>query len=593
MSPKANYTQAHKEAQAHLLVLNRQSMVLSIARFVSLLLVVVPLYFYLYSFDTKLLILMILGVVVFLSLLTRHATVKEKTKRTKKLNKLAENEIKFLEENYFPFPDGENFRSENDLFETDLDIFGDHSLYQYINRCQTYSGEKTLAQWMQKEVSIDRIKTRAESNKELRGRTDFRKYFWMYSSLTDLTEKNTRALAHWNNSEIIDLPKISKLAIYIVPALYLAALLIELVWHPFGGIFEVFKYGSGAMILMLLIQVKHIKLALKAGDKLAPRLKSLSEVWKLIEQEQFDSPELLQLQKSSTSTEVSASLARLSSIYSNLETINNPLGTFIINAFVPFQLFYYMQLVDWRKKNPSLLTDLPQRLGNWEAYLSLSQYSYNEIHNHYPSYDEEKAIKLEEARHPLMNSQNAISNSLDFEGNHFFILTGSNMSGKSTFLRTVGSIVVLGKLGTTVPAKKANLHNRPLYASMRVSDSLSDQSSYFHAELTKLKSIMDESENIPAFVLLDEILRGTNSEDKRTGTMDVIERFLEIGSIGIIATHDLEVCKLADRHPERVANICFESQVVQDDLIFDYKLRPGICENKNATFLMKKMGIIE
>jgi DNA mismatch repair ATPase MutS len=160
------------------------------------------------------------------------------------------------------------------------------------------------------------------------------------------------------------------------------------------------------------------------------------------------------------------------------------------------------------------------------------------------------------------------------------ILTGSNMSGKSTFLRSLGINMVLAGIGSPVCASAASIHPLPVLVSMRLSDSLSDSESYFFAEIKRLKQIMNALENQPAFVLLDEILRGTNSDDKRNGTIEVI------------ATHDIEVCLTTNEYPKILTNACFEVEIKEDDLHFDYKLRDGICKNKSATFLMKKMGVI-
>jgi DNA mismatch repair ATPase MutS len=166
------------------------------------------------------------------------------------------------------------------------------------------------------------------------------------------------------------------------------------------------------------------------------------------------------------------------------------------------------------------------------------------------------------------------------------------MSGKSTFLRSLGINMVLTGMGAPVCATKADVHPLPVLVSMRLSDSLSDSESYFFAEIKRLKQIMDELEKGAAFVLLDEILRGTNSDDKRNGTIEVIKKVIGKKAIGAIATHDIEVCLTTNEYPDQLANKCFEVEIVNNDLFFDYTLRNGICKNKSATFLMKKMGII-
>ncbi len=166
------------------------------------------------------------------------------------------------------------------------------------------------------------------------------------------------------------------------------------------------------------------------------------------------------------------------------------------------------------------------------------------------------------------------------------------MSGKSTFLRTLGINMVLGNAGAPVCSSKAQLHPLPVIVSMRMSDSLTDSESYFFAEVKRLKQMMDELDKHICFVLLDEILKGTNSDDKRLGTVKVVEKMVLKKAIGAIATHDLEVCNITSSYPNNLSNNCFEVEIVNNELVFDYKLRDGICKNKSATFLMNKMEII-
>ena len=167
------------------------------------------------------------------------------------------------------------------------------------------------------------------------------------------------------------------------------------------------------------------------------------------------------------------------------------------------------------------------------------------------------------------------------------------MSGKSTFLRTLGVNMLLTLVGLPVCARKANVHPLRLLVSMRLADSLNDGKSYFFAEINRIQQIMETLEDERCFVLLDEVLRGTNSEDKQYGTIKIIERLLSLQALGVLATHDIEVCKLTEQYPHQLQNKCFESDIANGELTFDYKLREGVCQNKNATFLMKKLGIIE
>jgi DNA mismatch repair ATPase MutS len=231
-------------------------------------------------------------------------------------------------------------------------------------------------------------------------------------------------------------------------------------------------------------------------------------------------------------------------------------------------------------------------LGELEALNCLANFSFNNKEFVFPTINKEYKIEIKNCGHPLINANKRICNDVSFNAGNFMILTGSNMSGKSTFLRTLGINMILGNAGAPICASNAQIHPLPVVVSMRMSDSLTDSESYFFAEVKRLKQIMDELEHQICFVLLDEILKGTNSDDKRLGTVKVIEKLVQKNVIGAIATHDLEVCNITLVYPKNLSNHCFEVEIINNELVFDYKLRDGICKNKSATFLMNKLDII-
>ncbi|RYE57301.1 MAG: hypothetical protein EOP48_06100 [Sphingobacteriales bacterium] len=231
-------------------------------------------------------------------------------------------------------------------------------------------------------------------------------------------------------------------------------------------------------------------------------------------------------------------------------------------------------------------------IGEMEMLTSLANFSYNNPEYVFPKLNDSFEIQFKNLSHPLLDSMNRVGNDVDFCKENFIILTGSNMSGKSTFLRSLGINMVLAGTGAPVCASQANIHPLKVLVSMRLSDSLSDSTSYFFAEIKRLKQIMGSLQKERSFVLLDEILRGTNSDDKRNGTIEVIKKMIAKNAIGAIATHDTEVCLTTQEFPHQLSNKCFEVAIVDNELFFDYKLRDGICQNKSATFLMKKMEVI-
>ena len=232
-------------------------------------------------------------------------------------------------------------------------------------------------------------------------------------------------------------------------------------------------------------------------------------------------------------------------------------------------------------------------VGEVEAFNSLANYTYNNSSYAFPNISDNQSMSFENLGHPLLNAKKRVTNSINFTNHRFVILTGSNMSGKSTFLRTIGVNLVLAGIGAPICATEATFFPLPLFVSMRLTDSLEDSESYFYAEVKRLQLIIEQVQKQSCFVLLDEILRGTNSDDKQSGTIGVIQKLVREKTYGIIATHDLEVCNTTNEYPEILINKCFEVEIKNNDLYFDYKIRDGVCQNKNATFIMKKMHIID
>jgi DNA mismatch repair ATPase MutS len=263
-----------------------------------------------------------------------------------------------------------------------------------------------------------------------------------------------------------------------------------------------------------------------------------------------------------------------------------------MNGIALYHLHVYRRLIKWKKKHAQHVNDWLDVIGEFESLGSLANFSYNNPNFAYPTINTNDVIGFTDLGHPLIDRETRVDNSVSFEHQKFIILTGSNMSGKSTFLRSLGINMVLGSIGSCICASSATITPSKVWVSMRMSDSLDENESYFFAEVKRLKQIMVHTATGPSFILLDEILRGTNSDDKRHGTIDVIKKLLSKNVIGTIATHDLEVCLTTDEYPTKLTNKCFEVEIIDDELYFDYKLREGICKNKSATFLMKKMGVI-
>jgi DNA mismatch repair ATPase MutS len=252
-----------------------------------------------------------------------------------------------------------------------------------------------------------------------------------------------------------------------------------------------------------------------------------------------------------------------------------------------------ISLERWRSRYAVHVPGWMQVIAEWDALNSLANFYRNNEHFIFPVMSEQPQISIREAGHPLIHHDKRIYNDISFEDGKFVILTGSNMSGKSTFLRTIGINLLLARMGAPVCAAECGIFPFEIFVSMKINDSLHNNESLFFAELKRLRRIIDQIESrVPTFVILDEILRGTNSNDKHTGTSSLIRKLAAFDTYGIIATHDLTISEMTPQYPGYLKNECFEVEILEDRLHFDYQLKPGVCAKMSAVFLMQQMEII-
>lgn len=290
----------------------------------------------------------------------------------------------------------------------------------------------------------------------------------------------------------------------------------------------------------------------------------------------------------------SHSISRLSKLMDELDQRNNVFIYVILNGLFFWELRQIMRIEAWKELYAGELPRWLTAIGNMDALNSLATFAYNHPGYVYPTILRQPfRLQAEALGHPLMHRERCVRNDVDMEKRPFFIIiTGANMAGKSTYLRTVGVNYLLACIGAPVCALRMEVYPARLITSLRTTDSLTDNESYFFAELKRLKLIIDKLQaGEELFIILDEILKGTNSMDKQKGSFALIKQFMALDANGIIATHDLLLGTLADLFPENICNYRFEADIRDDELTFSYQLRPGIAQNMNACFLMKKMGI--
>ena len=330
--------------------------------------------------------------------------------------------------------------------------------------------------------------------------------------------------------------------------------------------------------------------------KITGEVETLSDSILHIEKEKFGSPLLQQLQLSfqHNNQEASGIIRQLKSILDRFDYRLNIVVFIPLNAFLLWDLQQILLLEKWKSANKELVSNWYKNLATIESLSSIGNLSFNHPDWCFPILTDTKGTFItEEMGHPLIVPAKIVTNSFSTEDTgKLNLITGSNMAGKSTFLRSVGVNTVLAMTGAPVCARKLILHPTKIISTMRVNDNLEESTSTFYAELKKLKTIIEavnKQENV--LLLLDEILRGTNSFDRHTGSEALIKQLIQKKAVGLLATHDLELAKLMNQYPSAIINYHFDVQVNNEELYFDYKLKRGICQSMNASLLMKKIGI--
>ena len=586
------YSDISKQQQRILSKLKQKAIWLSWSRIILLAAAIYLFYLMMYQRNESLgwwafglLVFFIVAVNVYLKL-------QAKIKYHNTLKKINDDEAAFLAGTK-TFNDGAEFQNPQHAYSYDLDLFGKNSIFQFLNRTGTSLGKKQLAKDLQSIPPQEIIKNKQAAIKELTGMIDFRQHFQTLAQLADTTEQEDAAIKNWTSSAIDKPNKLFLLLAVVIPVLFigsLTALIFD--WHPLASKLTMFFFSMNLLMAGLMMQ--YISKEIGKSDKIANSLQQYAKMIQVFEATVFQSKGLIEIQSRLKTDNQSATkiVNQLANLFEKLNTVANLFIFIAFNGTFQYHFWVHKKVVEWKVKNQKYLWDWIQIIGEIESLNSLANFAHNNPEYQYPVLNHQAKISFNDLGHPLISKEKRVRNSIDFSQKHFAILTGSNMSGKSTFLRTVGINLVLSYAGTPIDCTQALVDPLPLWVSMRLTDSLSDSESFFFAEVKRLKQIVTEAENQSVFVLLDEILKGTNSDDKKTGTIGVIEKLHQLKAMGMIATHDLEVCQTTARHPETMINKRFEVEIINNELHFDYLLKDGICQNKNATFIMKKMEII-
>ena len=528
---------------------------------------------------------------IFIYLVSRYNNLFQKSQVLQNLVTLNELEGKALEHDYSNFKSGERFLDAHHPYSYDLDLFGNGSLFQYLNRCGTEIGERKLASLLLNPFSSSQtIYQRQQASKDLHDRVAFRQDFWVHATLRKDSSLEMEKLLDWLKQEnFIEGKTIYRILLIAGPVIALSILALAIfntVWIPalllvMGVQWTIASFHSKKMLEIQNALVKHKHV-----------LEKYAVLLHLMTAQDFKAGFLQSLK--AEALQASIKVREFSNLVNALESRMNAIANMFGNSLFLYDLQSVRRLERWRHVNAADLPRWLDAIAEADALCSVGTFHFNNPAYAFPVIEQNLSIKAEALGHPLIANAERIDNNFS-QGNPetIMIITGANMAGKSTFLRAVGVNVVLALAGAPVCAKTFSCPIVGLRSGMRTSDSLQEHQSYFYAELHRLQGIMEELRlGKPLLILLDEILKGTNSTDKQSGSIAIVEQLVKLNALVLLATHDVILGELQQRFPGQVCNGCFESQVEGTRLTFDYTLKPGIAQKANATFLMKHMGII-
>ena len=533
-------------------------------------------------------------VVPFVALMVYHNRLAVQRDFAAELLRLNEAERRAIDYDFSAFDGGGEYADAAHPFALDLDVFGEQSLFRSLNRTVTSAGQLLLAQWFMRPLTERAsVLRRREAIRELADQPDFRQHFYA----TGIASKGQRAGA--SDEWMKGLPRFADRAVWRVLKVLVPALWIVVAVGYAVGTFP--AWTAGGMLAVSFgvanLPAGRIHALCKSADRMEGVLKSYAALIARVEAETFCAESLVALRRCFAPTEgvgASQAIRGLSRLIGALDQRYSMAGL-LLNLFLLRDVWLAGRVERWMVRHAGHVADWFGALAEVDALCSLGGFAFN--HPDYPYPDLTDAYFCMDGRglgHPLIHRDRCVRNDLHIaRPPHFVVITGANMAGKSTYLRTVGVNFLLACMGLPVCAEQLTVSPAPLFTSLRTADSLAAGESYFFAELKRLKQIIDRLQaGEQLFIILDEILKGTNSEDKRKGSLALMKQLVGRGACGIIATHDLQLGALADEFPDAVENGCFEADMTADTLTFSYRLRPGVAQNMNACFLMKQMGII-
>lgn len=538
--------------------------------------------------------IMLLLLIVFFPLLIKyHNKIKAKRSHLWYLRQINMDEIKRLQNHLKEFDSGSKYQDSEHPYTGDLDIFGKHSLFQLINRSNTSRGRDKVAQWMKTAAHREEVMQRQEAVKELIKDLDWNQNFQAHGMESKAKEEDTETLLAWIKEPSVILQKNTyQAASRIMPMITIAAIIAYYMFDSSGilPIAAIFLNGFILWSTTDLASMTH-----KKTGKGVSVLKAYLGMIKMIEKKDFNAQMNHKFKQAlhAEQTVASKEIKKLEFILDNFDARAN-LFYHIFNIILLLDVYWLLRAERWKKNINADVELWFDAVNNFEALISIAGFTYANPDYTFPEISEQHHVFVaQQLAHCLIDEQQRVSNDFFMVGRGTInIITGSNMSGKSTFLRTVGINTVLALMGAPVCAKQLTVSELQVFTSMRTQDSLEESVSSFYAELRRLRQLLEylKMPEKPILFMLDEILKGTNSQDRHHGAASLIKQLSKLEASGFVSTHDLELGRLEEELPN-VKNYSFSSTIENDEIYFDYKIYPGICKSFNASKLMAKMGI--
>ncbi len=535
-------------------------------------------------------LIFLLTIAMFLWLVKRHQSLRNQSDHEKAFTDLVSTEQKMIGGAWNKIDDSGQYKNPDHPFANDLNLYGPKSLYSFLNRTKTNYSRRDFADRLGSlSTDPDELLQKQDAHKELSQDPEF-----LFRLLADSTRLKVDhdlfdKLKNWLKEDENDgTQKFELILRYGIPVLMIGVALLWLL-DLIPASMLILTAGIPAFFVGRRLKIHQRKF--DEFSDLFGTVGGFRNILNKIQSKEFKS-EHLKAKLHDASLEQSAKgLKNLDKISSAVDSRNNMIVAIVLNVFLMYDFQCFFRIEAWKKSYGHALMQWMKLCLEFEVLASYGIYVFDNPDFVFPSFKSTDGVQIQDGKHILMEGD-AVSNDMRLDENDLHIITGANMAGKSTYLRMVGTSLVLAMKGLPVSVSRMEFKPREVFTSMLASDSLGDNESYFFNELKRLRFLMDKLEaGEPQFVILDEILKGTNSKDKAEGSWKFIEHLSKFDSTGLIATHDLSLCEMADRF-DNIHNRKFEVYIVNDELDFPYTIENGVCEHMNASFLLEKMGLV-